>query len=74
MPKLKPHTIIPTSQEDAQINRAITEDPDTSDLTKSPFLKRVAGVLQGIAHHWPVWVLPSSYSLWRRLGRDAQSA
>jgi uncharacterized protein (DUF4415 family) len=41
MPKLKPHTIVPTSQEDAQINRAITKDPDTSDLTKSSFLKRV---------------------------------
>ncbi|OZI31718.1 hypothetical protein CAL29_27995 [Bordetella genomosp. 10] len=43
MPKLKPGTIIPTPEEDAEIQRGIDADPDTYELGEAEFkrLKRV---------------------------------
>ncbi len=37
MPKLKNGTIIPTPEEDAQINAGIAADPDTVELTDAQF-------------------------------------
>ena len=43
MPKLKPGTIIPTPEDDAEINRGIAADPDTYELSHEEFrqLRRV---------------------------------
>jgi uncharacterized protein (DUF4415 family) len=39
MPKLKPGTIIPTSEEDAAINAGIAADPDSREWTADDFAK-----------------------------------
>ncbi|OVZ60430.1 hypothetical protein CDO44_10115 [Pigmentiphaga sp. NML080357] len=37
MPKLKPGTIVPTPEEDAEIQAGIDADPDTHELTANDF-------------------------------------
>jgi uncharacterized protein (DUF4415 family) len=39
MPPLKPGTIIPTDEEDAEINAGIAADPDTFEPTDEQFAK-----------------------------------
>ena len=41
MPKLKKGTIIPTDEEDAQINAGIEADPDTYEVTDFSKMRRV---------------------------------
>ena len=41
MPKLKTGTILPTSEEDAQITAGIAADPDTSELDAEWFARAV---------------------------------
>jgi uncharacterized protein (DUF4415 family) len=39
MPKLRPDTIVPTSEEDAEIDAAIAADPDTEELDDAWFAR-----------------------------------
>ena len=46
MPKLKPGTKVPTSQESAAIDAAIASDADTREMTDADFARASVGAVQ----------------------------
>ncbi len=56
MPELKPDTVWPTPEEDAEINRQIAEDPDDFELDDDWFARArpITDVMPVLAEYWRI--------------------